>query len=553
MNKKWYLYKTLWLFLIFTAYVLLGFLYVPKIITTQLKQQASSQLNMRFDVAKVEFNPLTFKTILSNFSLTDSADKQWFSASILRADFDPLNLLWGQWKVSELTLVKPSIDFITDPDGEVITPVLPKFHASQQADEPIDLVIADIEIDAGSLNLQAGNIKKDFSLDFNSIQIDHEKISFTDDDTRFDIKVTTPSNERIELTGHYNYVKQEINSQIKLNNWQATWLNQVLADEFLLETQQGLVQATGNISWQLQRQPIMRFEQITVTGFKSIWQQQLSVSELSAEITGVEVDTNKRSIFISQINSPQAQWDVMWPFEHIQSDTSESTETNEITDSWQITVQNFQVNQWPFTLQDHLLNQPLKVTLKQLNIKDFNNLGTEISSMAEMTFAGGGNLTFDSNQKLTPLQLKGQLQLTALNLIAIEPWITQQSGLVFTDGLLSTQQKFQLNSDEFELHGSLTLHQAKINNSAGQNIAEIETLQVADTSISSLNKTIVIDNITLDHANGNVITDSNQNFNLQNINQQGTSNSSTDPNQWIIQVGEVKLNENNTALTNTKQ
>ena len=121
MRKKLYRYKRFWLLLIMATYLLLGFFYVPKVIKQQLQQQLSSMLDMQANVAKVDFNPLTFTVLLHDFELTDSQQNNWYSSQTTGINFDPLNLIWGEWQFSDLQLVKPTITIHIDETGQLNT------------------------------------------------------------------------------------------------------------------------------------------------------------------------------------------------------------------------------------------------------------------------------------------------------------------------------------------------------------------------------------------------------------------------------------------------
>ena len=262
MTKKLYQYKSFWQLLFIVAYLLFGFFYVPKIINQQLTQQLKEQLDMQAEMTAVTFNPLTFNTEIKGLKITDANQQTWFQSQLTSLNFEPFNLIWGEWKFSELSLTQPQITVLTNTDGQLVIPALPEFTAASNTDEPINLTIEHIRLSEGRMNLQAGNVKQDFSLNIKSIEFQHDQFSLADEDTQFEVKVTTENDESIALNGRYNHIQQTISSDIQLIDWQASTLNQILPDELGINNQAGQIQATGHIDWLVSQGPQIKFSQI---------------------------------------------------------------------------------------------------------------------------------------------------------------------------------------------------------------------------------------------------------------------------------------------------
>ena len=171
MRKKLYQYKRLWLLVLFMAYLLIGVFYGPKVISQQIAQQLSEQLNMQAEMTAVKFNPMTFNIQIHDLKITDAKQQTWFDSRITGINFDPLNLIWGDWNFSELNLVQPQISLVTDETGQVLIPALPEFAETTDNNDSINLTIDQIRLDQARMNIQAGNIKKDFELNIKNIEL----------------------------------------------------------------------------------------------------------------------------------------------------------------------------------------------------------------------------------------------------------------------------------------------------------------------------------------------------------------------------------------------
>ncbi len=561
MNKKIYKYKTFWLLLLVTGYLLFGFFYAPKLINKHLKLQLQEQLGMQAELSAVKFNPMTFTTELSDLTLTDSQQQTWFQSQSTGINFDPFNLIWGEWKFSDLNLKQPNITLLTNQAGQVIVPALPEFPESTNSDQNINLSVDNIQLTQGRMNLQAGNIKKDFALNIKSIEISHDKISLADEDTFFDIKITTEHDESIELSGHYNHIQQLIKSQITLSDWQSTTLNQVLPDDLMINNQSGTLQANGHIEWPLTNKPIINFERVKIVNLVSQWQQSVKLTDFTAVLSDVLIDTENQQIDVTSFSSDQAQWQLNWPLtigpvedQQLSSEVV-ADETKPTEKPWEVNVQSIDITQWPIEITDQTIDAILPLTIKTLNIDDMNNVTQPIQLSSQIQLDQQGLINFSSEQVLEPFKLSGDLSISALNLTTVSPWITNHSGLVFTQGHINTDQNITIENNAFTLYGGLTVVDSIIQNTKGQDIADFGMLDIAATQINSADKTITVDQISIDRANGNILIDGEKNINIQNLksaaeNQEDESVNSKDIDDkaWLIKVGAINIKDTSTAL-----
>ncbi len=528
------------------AYLLLGFFYVPKIIQQQLQKQLQTNLNMQAEMSKVSFNPLTFTTAINDLQLTDSNNQNWYQSKQTGINFDPTNLLWGEWKFSDLNLKQPQITLLTDAKGQVLIPALPDFPTSPEPQEYINFSIDKITLTQGKMNLQANNIKQDFSLGLKTIEISHDQFSLADIDTNFNIKITTEDDEVLTLNGSYNHPQQNIQSKLSLINWQAQTLNKVLPDKLMIKTQGGMIQANGQVNWELSQKPILNFSDVKIQDLNTQWQDHIQLDTFQANITDVEIDTQTQKINIETIDSSNANWQLNWPVTVESSNTDNSVD--EADSTWQIDINHINIKKWPVTITDDDINSSLSLQVTQLDLQGVNNSNQQFSATSQIDLTQGGTLSFNSKQQLSPLDIQTELILDAIELTQFAPWIADESGLVFTQGKLNTKQNIKIN-DDFMLTGDLSINDANIQNQSAQPIADWNQLNIAATSISSAEKTITIDQISLDNANSNIIIDPNKNINIQNLKSDSDDkDTEKTENDWVIKVGAINIKDTSTAL-----
>ncbi|WP_223789253.1 DUF748 domain-containing protein [Marinicella meishanensis] len=554
MNKKWYRYKRLWLLLLIATYLLLGFFYVPRVIQQELQTQLQTELEQQVTVQQVSFNPLTFITRLEGLSVTDAQQQTWFQATALEVNFDPLNLLWGQWRLADLNLVQPVVSVQTDPSGRLLMPVLPAMPATDEPQTVTDLVIDDIDISGGQMALMVGQIRHDFALNIKHLTLNHEKFIIADEDTAFDLSITTELDETVTLKGHYNHRQQRIETDFQLKQWQATTVNRFLPESLAFSNQAGLIQAQGRLDWPLTTSPLIELSTVSVTGWQGQWQQHIMISDLATTLTEVRIDTHQSRITVAQVQATDGAWQVHWPLPAAAD--SPPTVADDSGDAWQIQVDQVRIEQWPVTFNDETTAGTLAFTLREWSGSQLNNNGDPVSLDGSIDFPAGGSLTVTSEQHWQPWQMDTELNLAALNLAQFNAWVTDQTGLVITQGSLSSQHQWRMAEQQFTATGELSIQDLQLDNRAQQNIASVGRLSVGASQLSSAERTIVVDQITLDQASGNLIIDADQQLNIQHLtdDQAAPTTDESGPEKpqdaapWVIQVGRIEIIDASTAL-----
>lgn len=550
MQKKIYKYKRFWLLVLVLLYLIFGFFIAPKIIQEQIKTQVNTHLSMQANMTDVAFNPLTFTTAIDDLALTDRNNETWYQSAKTSINFDPFNLIIGQWKFSDLNLVQPKITLLTDGDGQVLIPALPEFSQNSTEEEPINLAIEQITLAQGQMNLQANNIKQNFSLGLKRIEIEHDQFNVADIDTHYKITITTENDELIVLDGSYNHPQQIIKSSINLNNWQAQTINKFLPDALMINNQAGMIQAMGSIDWQLSQKPLLNFSKIEIQDLKTQWQETVLVERLLATINQVSINTEDQVVSIEHIESPNADWQIYWPMNGVTEGTEAEDEVETEASVWMVNIDSVHLENWPVNLIDNSIQAELPINIDQLTLNKVNNNNQPFTVNTMITVNNAGTVEINSEQQIAPLNLDATLNMTGLSLADLSPWITAISGLVFTQGTISSEQDISLSDQEFDLVGDLKIVSANIQNQSGQAIADWGQLNIAATSISSENKTVIIDQITLDQANGNIIIDANKNINIQNLKSNDSDVTDTDStsSDWVIKIGAVNIKDTSTAL-----
>ncbi|MCX7553792.1 DUF748 domain-containing protein [Marinicella sp. S1101] len=547
MKSSFYQRKKKWLMLLvmlLLLYALLGYFLLPKLITQQLKKQLNATYSMQIDVAQVRFNPFTFNTELVDMKLTDLNSHVWYQSDSASIDFDPTQLITGQWRFSALQLNGIVIDVATDSTGKVTSPALPEAIEPAATSELVDFAISNIVIKNGRINVQADHIKQNYAVTLQDIQIESEQFVMTDKDSTFKLSISTEKGEEMIFNGSFNFLNQHIMSQFTLNDVLAQSINDILPDEALLDIQSGLIVAQGFIDWQFESKPNIRLDSITFKDIAAAWQPGITINGFQANLETVSIDTENNQIEIESITSTAADWQVSLPLNDA-FDNQSATETTPREQTWTVNVGQIKASNWPITWQ--IQSQPLNSKMLQFEAIGFNN-SAPFNWQADFKLtADEARLRLNSQSNLVPLNIKTDLELSTLNLKTMQPWMQPLSDWQFTQGILNTQQQLSFDGSELMMQGKLNIEQGMIFNDITQATAQWQLLEIAAVSASSLSQAIIFDQISIDSASGMLpdVPASDQIADMESVStvDLDPDRSKTNSDGWSIQIGDINYTD----------
>ena len=515
------------------AYGLFAYWWVTTHGKQLLQEQVQSQFNMALQFESMAFNPYTFNAQLLASQLTDSNQQTWLTAESIAIDFDPLHLLWGQWQFDDLTLTKPVIQLTTDQAGQLKVPALP---ARQQSttENPLDWSINDIHIEAGQLNLKADNVSQDFTLGIKHISFQQAGLSSSDEEHAMQFTITTRNDEKIHFSGLLNLAQGYLAGQIKLTDWQATTINNMLPDSTELSISHGVVQTEGQIDWDFSTKPSITLQQTVVENWAMTQPGEWSVERLNAQINHAVIDIQNLAIRADNITSEQGHWS-------ISSQTPAQTIETDIYDphpspGMQLAVDLVQAQDWHLEWHHPTLSAPLELAIPVIELTDFDNRGPSASFRAEALYVNGDRLHATGIINTAPLTIQAQLQATNWSLDGWSQLISQPLGVASVAGILTSEQQLEYSPTGFNLQGQLTIHQLLLKDQSGVALAAIEEVRVGSSTLNSQERTLWLDQIEMTQGSGSLPEVGNR-LEVQPTSAKAASDASTLP-PWQIILGQ---------------
>ncbi len=544
MNKPIHRYKLFWLLLLLTTYFLVGYFYIPISIKQQMISQLSDQFDMQTELESVSFNPFSFQIDVKGLKITDANQQPWFYSQQVGINFDPTKLLWNEWKFSNLNLVHPQIIIHTNDQGQVLIPALPEFPEVND-NQGINASIDQIQISQGNIDLRADNIKNGFKLTIKDFEFSQDQLVFIDKDTHFKVNITTEDDELINLNGSYNHSQNLINTELQLIDLKINTLEHILPDDLFISQTTGTIKANGNMNWNLTQNPEIKFSNIELQSLHGQFHNDISIQNLSFNIQDVMIDTESHQVVIEQIDSANGDWQINWPFSESLLQQASPAQTHipaELIDlphttpsNWQVTINQTNIQSWSLELIDHDLNQQLDLQIQSLDMHQTNNINQPFSISSQIEIQNQGSIDISSDQTLSPLNLKASIKASQLSLQPFAPWIKAQSGLVITQGQLNSEQKITIENNHLMSSGNLAIIDGHINDQYSTPIASWSNLQVGAISVSSQNRTLTFDQITVSQAKGNI-----QYLDAQSTQKTPVNKRENFVSDWKVIIGSIK-------------
>ncbi len=516
---------TAFLILVFFLYLAIGFFFAPQVLKNIVTEQAKSLTGLDLSFDAISFNPLSFSIEIIDVETTDQNKQKFLTVKSIRANFEPTQLLFGQYNLSHVHLIEPKLNAALDSDFNLTSPhISPKLkHESQQDSQQekgnkkqhnaIDLLIEEIAISNGSVSIKSKAMNEDIELNKLTFKLNHFNLSDLASD--FKLNISTAKHEQIILKGSYNHKQQLLTSQFTINGAQSSTLSSFLPTELGITLPNGIVDSEGSVKWSLALLPVVDISLLEWSGISASWAENIATQDLAIRSKGIQIDLNKQHITAQSLATEKGSVTIKWPWqnESTQQLIEPEDKPNDSTTKWHYQFEHITVDNTPIVLSDNTLSTEVKLAIETAAIHNFSNNNTTAIFSLLLNNNSGGEVSLKGQIK-NPLQIQVTAHIKALNLQPFDPWFLHLTGFQLTKGELDAQQSFSLNEHNeqnkqdwqsgysWQSQGQFSLTNAQLISTTQQELITIGKFNVADSYISSADKQVVLNQIILDHAHG---------------------------------------------------
>ncbi len=568
MDSKKPIYKSIpfWIMVLFLLYSALGFLAVPYYIKEEITKISSNELNSSIDIESISFNPYSFTTQIENVKLTDIDSKTWFTSENLLVNLDLFKSIISQISISALTIDKPHYFLLLEKNNTTGLRYPKIKQLSSKESEPFKIDISNISINQGSLSFLDTTNASPIELKFNAIGFENLDFSTDDKFSTFELSLETDQVDKAEFKGKFNYAQLNSSGNWSLSHFSTETVFKFITDKqqqfYGFKNQSGLIDANGDffINANEQKDLNLTISTLILENFSAassepdqpsikipklqLKQAQINLQEKQLNISAVDIDSPEFSVSFSDNNT------LLWNGQNTQ-------EADEIysENSWQYQIDNINSNNTSLLLNKSKNTQSLqnKLTITTAEINNLSSAKQE-NTMVKLTIIpdNAGTVDLQATVQIEPLKVNSIINAKDINLVASQAWIPNDIKINLERGLLSLHQTFSMVDDEYKSTGWIKFNDLNLLDENNQTFLKVAQLEFTENVIDSTNKTITLNNIKLDKAEGSLIVSDDSTLNISKLVPDQKEKRKTEDefkdrkNDWIINIKQVELIDSQT-------
>lgn len=485
--------KSFWLLSLFVLYSIFGWIFIPKIVESQLKVNLKTLANWDTRIDSVVFNPYALSLSLSDTHIHESTDQPVLSFDELFINFSLLGSLTGTIAFDEISLSKPVINLDVDQHGTTNFQRAFTSDSAEAAPEPSDesgdmlaLVFELITVSSGKVHLSDDSQGENFTLDLEPISLSLEGFStHTNEGGDYALSISLDEQQEIKWRGQIGIAPFQSKGHLELHKiasdtfWHYVkthspyWLNSATISltgdyntaiqpdvtQFNIENTELLIEDIA-LSENEASTPLLALNSLKVAPIA------FDLSELALELGHIELDqlelaverANDASLNLLRPLISKTPDDVETPKEKAPAATQEPVSTDSEF-KWQI--DDIRLTQSKVSWKDLAVSNPIELSLKDIEL----NIGT-LSDDLSQAFAY--DLSFDysqSSEQLAqsetrkkqhisghlspqPFSLKGKADISNIELATLQNYLDEATNIAIKKGRVSLSSDYALAMTE---------------------------------------------------------------------------------------------------------
>jgi uncharacterized protein involved in outer membrane biogenesis len=452
-------------------YALAGFLWVPKLVQSEVLATFERDYGRTAELARPTFNPFTFELEARSFSVPDDDGARLLGFDRFYIDFE-LSSLWRRaWTFREIALEQPYLRVVQRADGSLnLADLAPK----ESADEPASpegipsLRVGTLAVAEGQIDVLDRTRAQPFATSLRPVTFSLEDFISTGAGNAFSFAAGSDRAGRLAVDGSFGVAPLTSKGTLALTGLPATTISEYLGDLLPVTLQAGHVDLQLAYDFSLAGDPFklvidlptvsVRELATVARGYDVAWQ----IPELDVRDTHVDVAASRVHVGAVEVrNSIAPAWidengfNAPGLLAHLnpQASAPAVTEAPEAPSDpgWQIEIPDIAVHNATMALEDRTLRSPATVELlaRELRIKNFASPQQgPLAVSADLAFGTGGELSLAGSLLLEPLTLAADVATRALDLRIAQAWLDEDTDLVLKSGTLTSKGHLDLTMDE---------------------------------------------------------------------------------------------------------
>lgn len=472
--------------LLIIVYIAVGFKVLPIVLKDQLIKNLDENLTQKTDIAKIEFNPLTFKIIIHDFKIFDSNNVTTASFKEFVVDFSLLRSIKQQnIRFKEVALTDAFVNVIQDKDGNLnlanlVKPSLKeeqKKEEEEQSSSNINFLVSKLTLD--NANVQYSKESEiPYSLNLKNINytlydLGTYKNSLTSNDLTLKLNEYTNvsiggafklqpfkaygkvSIEDLRLKEFLTYKKDMLNFDLD----EKTNLNLILNYNIDTTNELALTLSTdkfelNNLNLKQNKNPLVNLEKLNIGNFIfDLQNQNIAFDDVNFKTLKANMILDKNGInFANLINTTLTKEEKN---KELKVEVTTAKPQEEVK-PWTINLSNIKVNSSDFVFNDKVNNSISQSKAFNINLTNLGIIGSNID-LSGLLFENPNLSYVDNNNNLSLMAKNANINLDKLsykeNILDINSMALKTPSLNFDD--IKSKMKLQTSNINLNVNSFL--------------------------------------------------------------------------------------------------
>jgi hypothetical protein len=466
-------------------YTLGGFLLVPHIARTQAIAYVQKNLHRQLSIGDLKFNPFLFKVEIRDLKLDEANGVAIASVSLLRVEFNAMaSLIHRAWTLGEVRLEQPFVNVLLDHEGALnLAKLAPP---SQEPAPPPPKSQGLPRVRVGLFSMQQGRVHFEdhsrgepaFAATLTPIEFDLTDFRTQPDfENKYRFSAASAAGERFDWAGQFDLQPLSSNGEFSISALKATTIASYLENSLPCALNSGTLDVKGQYQFVARGNSAPA---ISIT-LPSVQVHTLSIAPKGAEagapawISLPGLDVNDTRVVLNDRTATFGEIRLKQPAVQVWREADGTLNLQKLagtsggaggsapapptvstagvpaampaaaaTPAWKVTLAKFAIEGADIAAEDRSVMPTLKVKVAPLNltVQNASSEGTQpLNYDLEATVAQGGKLHTAGSATLTPLAAQVSVELNALDLSLLQPYIAQQADVVLNHGAASTDLK----------------------------------------------------------------------------------------------------------------
>jgi uncharacterized protein involved in outer membrane biogenesis len=267
-------------------YTIAGFLVAPLLIRWYIPRYVKNNLHSQATLDKVRINPFLLTFDARGFSLVQGSEPPTLEFQRLFLDFEAVSLFRWAAVFRKISLDKPMLHLIIEPDGktnlEQLAPASQEpAKAPKTKSKPLRMLLQNITVQGGRVAITDRRQRKPADLDLQPIDLELKDLATIEKyNGTYLFTASTPDGETLRVEGQADLEPLRLSGKLALGNIKTSTLWEFDRDSLNLEQPGGSLNITGSYLLDASKTPM----QI------SLEELRIALSDLSLKLAGANKD-----------------------------------------------------------------------------------------------------------------------------------------------------------------------------------------------------------------------------------------------------------------------